>query len=501
MNKSLKNIFIKNSVFSILSLSLFFFVVLAFSLYIYGFTKTYVQDITNLNDSIYRINFEFLNFNKNVNIDVSEARSFDNIKANKNNLFLAIDEAVFPKNSELNKTLTILKEQIEKYLNAVNAYLNDSDVIWGDIRQSNINTLKATIDNIEKLRINIIKQKESVFFKLIIFYIFFCALFFILVLVFLFFEFKIFEYLFNFLKNTNFTIKNIRNNKISIEDIHNALPFSKYEEIDEVQDNLFSLVADFYQLENNLNISLDKNIKDNTLFKSFNKFAVSVLNSIPNPILVCDLFHKIIFVNLSYSKKFNCNLDAVVNTVYDPSSVFLEHLKLPFLFGKDSIGEIVIFDSDFTTSKIDLLKQTVSLKTIYELSKRKRNLEQISKDFFVLYDLKKSNNKVSAVFSKNYFGKNTTYILNGLIDDEISFSPEYFRLLINIFFDDTEDLKIVIKRENGNFDVVVNSKNSKLANFDFIKYFIQKFETDNNAKIEYYSNNGGTSVRVRFLEA
>lgn len=498
MNKSLKNVFLKNTVFTLLTSSLFFLLALVLTLYIYSYTKEYVIDLTNLNNSIYRINFEFLNFNKNVNLDVSEARTFEAIKENKNALFIAIDEAVFPKNIELNNSLTLLKEQIEKYLKAVNAYINDSNVIWDDIRQDNLKTLEATLDKINNIKVIIISQKESTFIKLITASIVFYIFSFIFILMLLFYGFKVFDYLFSFLNKTNNTIKDIRNNKISIEAIHNALPFAKYKEIDEVQDNFFALVADFYQLENSLSIDLEKNSKENTLYKSFNKFAISVLNSIPHPIIVCDLFNKIVFINLSYTKKFNCNLDAVVNTIYDPTNIFLEHLKLPFIFGKDSIGTIIIFNSEHDTSKIELLKQTVSLKTIFELSSEKRNLENIARDFFILYAFKKSYFKVSDVFSKNYFGNNTNYILNNRDDDELLFSPEYLRLLINIIFQDTDALKIVINPKTN--EIVFNSKNSKLANFDFIKYFTKKFETDNNATVEYYSNNSGTSLRVRYLE-
>lgn len=506
----IKNKIIKNSILMLIIALAFFLLSLFLLIYLNFYTATYDNFFNKIKLNINTINNNFEVFNSDINILSSEGKNIDYIT--NSNSYIKLKKSINEFNEiskdypKLHLKVIKLRESLNEYLKTIHAYLSDNDQIWSEIKAKNFSKLKNALKEIKDQEQILSNLYRSKYFNVILACIFSVFVFFIISIFSLFLYFKHSNNLISFIENASQIIKKLREENTSIEKLHNLLSFKKYKEFNDFSDILFSLVADYYKKENSLSNDLDKNIKENIMYKSFNKFALSVLNSVDTAILVTDLFNKVIFVNLAYCKNNNTSYDEIYKTNFLELEINYKNTKVvqnSFFYYKEEIGKIFLFiDNAQDKKNIEDIKELFCLNIVKEVFKNKRNYKVISNDFGVISKAVKKEYFITEIIS--FFEQSflvSEFVSKCVCEIKICIVPEILRLIINlIFIDIIGELKIIINNENRNIDIIISSENSKIDDSEFIKYIISKYEKEYLFKVEYYTNNKASVIRYRFLE-
>jgi len=502
---------IKNKISKI---SLYIFIVSFVLLFLSVFLIIYINFYTStsnktdkLNLYVQKLNIDFEYFSSELNIQISEAKKMESILNSYSYLRTIENIEDIIKNTKdypyFNNLIIDYKNNLVDYLKTISAFINDTSSIWSEIRDYNIEKLNNSIKIITN-ESNIIKEEyRSKLFKIIFILMILIITMFINIVIVIFLYIKFSYRLLNFIQNiTSFSLK-LKNNEASVEEFYNKIKFSDYEELDNFSSIYFSIINDYNKINCDLNKELDKNFKENALYKSFNKFAISVLNSINYPIMVTDISDNIVFINAAFGFEFKENIDTMIRK---NSKQYLNIEKyfidiFSFNYNKKIIGKIYIYrDKNFYKKEITNITIDLSYSNLLDFLSKKRNIDVLVRHLLVINKKNKQRiDNVSRYIVSDLI--NSEFIYNKLDDIEIDLSPDLLRFVLYlVFYEIKDDLKIVVKKENNMINMIVESKKSKIDNSDFTKYIVKKLEKDFNLKIDYYSNSKGSRIRYIFLE-
>jgi len=510
--KSIKNIIGKISIyFFVINLILLFFCVFLI-IYINFYSNKFFK-INEINQNIQKLVYDFDYFNADLNLQISESKSIESIQNSYSysktlkNIDLAINSTKEYEN--LNKYILTYKNDILAYLKTINAFVNDSSYIWTEIREYNIDKIKESLYIINNEFINIKDNIREQYYKLIVYILITIFVIFINLMVFIFLQLKFSVRIINFIKKItklSYNLQNLQDGVINIQELRNKINCHKYDELEDFLSIYLKIINEFKENNNNLNIKLNKNYEKNNLYKSFNKFALSVLNSVNYPILVSNLSDKIMFINKSFCEVFKQNFEDINDKDYKeyikPEFYFID--TFDFEYQNNNIGSVIIFrDKSFYIEQINSINVNLSFSNLVDFISKKRDLETLSNCLKVFEKtkskIKKNITHISIYLVQNL--KKSKFVYNNLESFEVKANPDLLKFVFNlVFYKIEDDFTIIIKKENNIINLICDTKKSKLDTSDFIKFVVIKLEKNFNLKVDYYSNSKGSRLRFMFLE-